>query len=220
MSNRTLNLDERLYEYLCSISLREPEILRRLREETALMSEADMQISPEQGQFMAMLIKLTGARRCLEVGAFTGYSALVCALALPDDGRILTLDVSQEWTDRARTFWQEAGVEQKITLSLGPAVASMQGLLAEGLQETFDFIFIDADKVSYPEYFELGLKLIRPGGLMLFDNVLWSGKVADPEHKDADTVALRILNEILHQDPRIDISMVPIADGLTLARKR
>ena len=220
MSNRTLNLDDRLYEYLCSVSLREPEILQRLREETALLSEADMQISPEQGQFMAMLLKLTAARRCLEVGTFTGYSALVCALALPDDGRLLTLDVSQEWTDRAQMFWREAGVEHKITLSLGPAVTSMQGLLAEGLQETFDFIFIDADKVSYPEYFELGLKLIRTGGLMLFDNVLWSGKVTDPECNDADTLAIRILNEILHQDSRIDISMVPIADGLTLVRKR
>jgi len=220
MSNRTLSIDDRLYEYLCSVSLREPGILRRLRAETARLPEAVMQISPEQGQFMAMLVKLTGARRCLEVGTFTGYSALVCALALPDDGRLLALDVSREWTDRAQQYWREAGVADRIELKLGPAAASMQELLDEGLQGSCDFVFIDADKAGYSTYFELGLQLMHPGALMLFDNVLWSGRVADPHDTDADTLAIRALNEQLHRDERIDISLVPIGDGLTVVRKR
>ena len=219
MSTRTITLDDHLYEYLLSVSLREPEILTRLRKETAALPLARMQIAPDQGQFMALLIKLTGARRLIEVGTFTGYSSLVCALALPEDGKLVALDISEEWTSIGRRYWQEAGVDKKIDLRIAPADASLRQLLAEGHAFSFDFMFIDADKASYPLYYELGLELLRPGGLIVFDNVLWGGRVADPDVDDDDTRALRMLNQELLEDSRVDISMVPVGDGLTLARK-
>lgn len=220
MSTRTIALDDRLYHYLQAVSLREPDVLVRLRAETARLPAAGMQVSPEQGQFMALLVRLLGARRCLEVGTFTGYSALACALALPPDGRLVTLDVSAEWTAIARRHWLDAGVADRIDLRLGPAAGSLAALLAEGAADSFDFAFIDADKTGYDMYYELALQLVRPGGLIAFDNVLWSGRVADPNAQDADTSALRALNRKLHADARVDLSMLPIGDGLTLARRR
>lgn len=220
MSRRTLPLDDRLYDYLLSVSLREPDVLRRLREETARHPQAEMQIAPEQGQFMGLLARLIGARKCLEVGVFTGYSALAVALALPFDGRLVACDVSEEFTSIGRRYWREAGVEQLIRLELGPAVRTLDALLADGEGGTFDFAFIDADKPSYGLYVERALALLRPGGLMAIDNVLWSGKVADPAVRDPDTDPLRALNEQLLADERIDLSLLPVGDGLTLARKR
>jgi predicted O-methyltransferase YrrM len=220
MSNRTIQVTDRLYDYMLAVSCREHPQLAALREETARMAGAGMQISPEQGQFMAMLVKLLGARRTLEVGVFTGYSALAVAMALPEDGRVTALDVSEEWTSVARRHWQAAGVAHKVNLRLGPAVASLEALLADGQAERFDFAFIDADKENYGRYYELALALVRPGGLIAVDNVLWGGAVADPADQDETTVAIRALNERLHADDRIDLSMVPIGDGLTLARKR
>ncbi len=220
MSRRTLPLDDRLYDYLLSVSLREPDVLRRLREETARHPQSEMQIAPEQGQFMGLLARLIGARKCLEVGVFTGYSALAVALALPFDGRLVACDVSEEFTSIGRRYWREAGVEQLIRLELGPAVRTLDALLADGEGGTFDFAFIDADKPSYGLYVERALALLRPGGLMAIDNVLWSGKVADPAVRDPDTDALRALNEQLLADERIDLSLLPVGDGLTLARKR
>lgn len=220
MSSRTLNLDDRLYAYLQGVSLREPPVLARLRAETLGLPMARMQISPEQGQFMALLIQLLGARRCLEVGAFTGYSALVCALALPPDGELVTLDISEAWTAIGRRYWTEAGVGDRIRLQLGPAGASLRQLREDGQAGTFDFMFIDADKTGYSDYVEQGFHLVRAGGLIAIDNVLWSGRVAEPDITDGDTSALRALNEQLHQDSRFDISLVPIGDGLTLLRKR
>ncbi|MEE9135347.1 MAG: class I SAM-dependent methyltransferase [Gammaproteobacteria bacterium] len=219
MSNKTLALDDRLYDYLLSVSLREPDILARLRDETLHRADAEMQIAPEQGQFMALLLKLIGARRSLEVGTFTGYSALVCALALPEDGQLIALDINEETTAIAQRYWAEAGVENRIELRLGPAEDSLRNLIDSGDQGSFDFMFIDADKTGYPTYYEMGLQLLRPGGLVAFDNVLWAGRVADPGAGDDDTQALKALNVQLHADPRVDISMVPIGDGLTLARK-
>lgn len=220
MSTRTLNLDDRLHAYLLAVGVREPEVLARLRAETARLPMARMQISPEQGQFMALLVKLTGARRCLEVGTFTGYSALACALALPPDGQLVAMDVSAEWTAIARRYWEEAGVAGRIQLRLGPAAETLAELAAGPGAGSYDFMFVDADKTGYARYLELGLELLRPGGLMAFDNVLWSGRVADPADQDEDTVALRDLNERLRRDGRVDIALVPIGDGLTLARKR
>ncbi len=220
MSNRTLNLDDRLYDYLQAVSLREPAVLAHLRAETASLPMAAMQISPEQGQFMALLVRLMGARRCLEVGTFTGYSALACALALPEGGELVALDMSAEWTAIAKRYWAEAGVTGRIRLQLGPAGDSLRQLRQDGGQETFDFMFIDADKPGYADYVEQGFHLLRAGGLIVIDNVLWSGKVADSGSTDADTVALRRLNEALRDDPRFDLSMLPVGDGLTLLRKR
>jgi len=220
MSNRTIVLDDRLYEYLLSVSLREPEILRRLREATAGMSQSRMQISPEQGQFMALLVEITGARRCLEVGTFTGYSALSVALALPGDGELVTCDISEEFTARALPYWEDAGVAQKIDLRIAPALETLDTLLADGRAGTFDFAFIDADKANYLNYFQRALDLVRTGGLIAVDNVLWSGAVADPARDDDDTVAIRAFNRALVGDARITLSMVPIGDGLTLASKR
>ena len=219
MSNKTLALDDRLYDYLLSVSLREPDILARLREETSNRADAEMQIAPEQGQFMALLLKRIGARRSLEVGTFTGYSALVCALALPEDGQLIALDINEDTTEIAQRYWAEAGVENKIELRLGPAEDSLRNLIDGGDQGSFDFMFIDADKTGYATYYEMGLQLLRPGGVLAFDNVLWAGRVADPGAGDNDTQALKALNVQLHADPRVDISMVPIGDGLTLARK-
>ncbi len=220
MAARPTYLTDRLYDYLLANSLREPAVLRRLREETAALPAANMQIAPEQGQFMALLVELIGARRTLEVGTFTGYSALVVALALPADGRVIACDVSEPYTAIARRYWAEAGVADKIELRLAPALETLDGLLAEGAAGGFDFIFIDADKGSYDTYYERALALLRPGGLIAVDNVLWSGAVADKSRQDADTRAIRALNAKLLGDRRVAISLVPIGDGLMLARKR
>jgi O-methyltransferase len=221
MSNRTIQVDDRLYDYLVSVSLREASVLRQLREETAALGGvARMQISPEQGQFMAFLVELTGAQRLLEMGTFTGYSALACALALPPDGEIIACDLNPTWTQIAQKAWREAGVSEKIQLRLGYGEQTLTALLAEGQANTFDMMFIDADKVNYDIYYELGLQLVRPGGLILIDNVLWGGSVANPAEQDEDTVAIRALNKKLHTDNRVTISMLPVGDGLTLVRRR
>ena len=220
MSRQTLGLDARLYEYLLSASLREPPALARLRAETAAHPRAGMQISPEQGQFMQLLLKLIGARRVVEVGVFTGYSSLAMALALPGDGRILACDISDEYTAIARRHWAEAGVTHKLELVIAPALATLEARLAAGEAGSYDFAFIDADKRGYPDYYERLLELLRPGGLIAVDNTLWSGAVADPADRSPDTVALREFNARLHADERVDLSLVPIGDGLTLARRR
>jgi caffeoyl-CoA O-methyltransferase len=220
MSKRSISLTDSLYDYLLSVSLREPDLLLKLREETAADPAANMQISPEQGQFMGLLVRLMGARRCLEIGVFTGYSSLAIALALPDDGRIVACDISEKWTSVARRYWAAAGVAYKIDLRLATAMDTLDRLLADGEAGTFDFAFIDADKENYVGYYERALQLLRPGGLVVADNTLWSGRVADPENAEADTVALRHFNELLHGDSRVDLSLVPIGDGLSLARKR
>jgi len=220
MSTRTLPLDDALYDYLLATSLREPPVLERLRAETAGMTHALMQISPEQGQFMALLIKLIGARRCLEVGTFTGYSSLAVALALPDDGRILACDIDEDFTAVARRYWHEAGVAEKIDLRLAPALETLQAEIEAGAAGTYDFAFIDADKENYAGYFEACLTLLRRGGLMAVDNVLWSGKPAQPDADDELTEAIRAFNAHVHADERVDISLLPLGDGLTLARKR
>ena len=220
MSKQTIGLDDRLYNYLLSVSLREPEILRQLRQETNNHPQAIMQISPEQSQFMALLVQLVGAKKTLEVGVFTGYSSLSVALALPPDGKIIACDVSEEYTAIARRYWQKAGVADKIDLRLAPALETLDRLLADGQAETFDFAFIDADKVNYEGYYERSLQLVRPGGLIAIDNVLWGGKVADSQFQDSSTLAIRALNQKLHHDERVTLSLVPIADGVTLALKR
>ncbi|MFI4967927.1 MAG: class I SAM-dependent methyltransferase [Gammaproteobacteria bacterium] len=220
MSNRTIVMNDALYDYLLGASLRDLPVLKRLREETARHPRARMQISPEQGQFMQLLTKLMGARRCIEVGVFTGYSSLVVALALPADGHILACDVSEEFTAVARRYWKEAGVESKIGLKLAPALETLDGRLKAGEAGSYDLAFIDADKSNYSGYYERILKLLRPGGLILVDNVLWSGAVMDKKDSSEDTVALRAFNIALHKDERIDLSMLPVGDGLTLARKR
>lgn len=220
MSTRTIKITNPLHDYMLTVSLREPEILRQLRQETAKLADAAMQMSPEQGQLMRLLLQLLGARRTLEVGVFTGYSALSVALALPDDGQIIACDVSAEWTGMAQRYWQAAGVAHKIQLHLRPATETLQQLLADGQQGSFDFAFIDADKENYATYFELILQLLRPGGLIGIDNTLWGGDVVKPAVQDSSTVAIRALNQQLHRDERIDLSLVPIGDGFTLARKR
>ncbi len=219
MSRRTIELTDDLYDYLLQVSLREPPLLARLREETAALPDAGMQIGPEQGQFMGLLIELIGARRVIEVGTFTGYSALIVAGAMPDDGRLICCDVNEETTAIARRYWAEAGVADKIDLRLAPATETLDGLIAEG-GRPFDFAFVDADKENYGAYYERLLKLVRPGGLIAIDNVLWSGSVIDPEKSDADTEAIRDLNAKLKDDERVSLSLVPIGDGLTLARLR
>jgi predicted O-methyltransferase YrrM len=221
MANSYLGLDERIEDYLMNNSLREPDVLRRLREETiANNPHAEMAVAPIQGQFMALLVKLIGAVKGLEVGVFTGYSSLCAALALPPNGYIVACDVSEEWTSVARRYWVEAGVADKITLRLGPAVETLDELLRDGQAGTFDFAFIDADKPNYDNYYERALKLVRRGGLIIFDNMLWSGKVADPSIQDSDTVALRALNEKLHHDERVFVSLLPLRDGVSLVVKQ
>jgi predicted O-methyltransferase YrrM len=220
MANRRLVVTDDIHRYLVDHSVREHEALAKLRAATADMPDAQMQIGPEQGQFMALLARLTNARRCIEIGVFTGYSSLAVALALPDDGRIIACDVSEEWTAIARRFWREAGVDHKIELKLQPATQTLQELLARGEAGRYDFAFIDADKPAYDTYYEQLLPLLRPGGLIAIDNTLWSGRVADTTSRDANTTALRALNDKLYRDQRIDLSLLPIGDGLTLARKR
>jgi caffeoyl-CoA O-methyltransferase len=220
MSNKASSLDNQLYEYLLSVSLREPEVLFRLREETVRHPRAQMQIAPEQGQLMSLLLQAIGAKKTLELGVFTGYSSLCTALTLPDDGKIVACDISEEFTAVAKRYWQEAGVAHKIDLRLAPALDTLEQLLAEGQAETFDFAFIDADKENYAHYYDRVFHLIRPGGLIAIDNVLWSGRVIQPDAQDQGTIAIREFNAKLMQDDRVVLSLVPIADGLTLVWKK
>ncbi len=220
MANRTLNLTNRIYDYLLKVSLREPAVMRALRAETARLPERRMQTAPEEAQFLGLLVELIGAKRVLEVGTFTGYSALAMALALPTDGRLIACDVSESFTAIARRYWQKAGVADKITLKLGPALATLDRLIASGGTGTFDLAFIDADKPNYAKYYERALTLLRPGGLVAIDNVLWGGRVADARVRDRNTAAIRALNRKIHKDRRVSVSLLPIADGLTLAHKR
>jgi predicted O-methyltransferase YrrM len=220
MSIRTLRLDDRTYEYLLAHSLREDPRLARLRAETASHPRVNMQIAPEQGQFMQMLVRLTGARRAIEVGVFTGYSSLAVMLAMPGDARLLALDVSEEYTAVARRHWQAAGVANRIELVIAPALETLDARLAGGEAGRYDFAFIDADKTGYLAYYERLLKLLQPGGLIVVDNTLWHGEVANPDNREADTEALREFNDVLHRDTRIDLALLPVGDGLTLARVR
>jgi len=205
---------------MLSVSLREPAILKSLREETAKLSSSVMQISPEQGQFMALLIGLIGAKKTLEIGVYTGYSSLAVALALPDNGQIIACDISTETSAIAKRFWVKAGIEQKIDLRLAPALQTLDQLIEQGASNTFDFAFIDADKYNYTNYYERSLALVRPGGLILIDNVLWSGRVADSKDHDKQTEAIRQLNTMIYQDERVNMSLLPLGDGITLAQKR
>jgi predicted O-methyltransferase YrrM len=220
MSNKTLPLDDSLYEYLLSVSLRESEVMARLREETARDSMRRMQTAPEQGQFMALLVRMIAARKCLEIGVYTGYSALCVAQSLPADGTLLACDVSEEWTAIARRYWAEAGVLDRIRLRLAPALQTLASLIDAGETDSFDFAFIDADKVNYRKYYEGVLQLLRPRGVLVIDNTLWSGEVADPRKQDPETRAIRELNAFIFRDNRVDMSLLPVADGLTLAVKR
>jgi len=220
LSKLNTEVTPQLGDYIRGVTLREPAILARLREETASNPQAGMQVSPEQGQFLAFLTELISAKRTLEVGVFTGYSSLSVAMAMPDDARIVACDVSDEWTQVARRYWQEAGVAHKIDLRLGPALETLRKLLDGGAAGTFDFAFIDADKQNYQGYFDLALQLLRKGGLIVADNVLWSGRVIDPAVNDESTVAIRAFNQRLQSDDRVSITLVPIGDGLFLARKR
>lgn len=218
--SKFLSLTDPIYNYMVSISPREPDVLRRLREETANLPQSQMQISPDQGQFMALLVQLLDAKRTLEVGVFTGYSSLCVALALPVHGHVVACDISEEYTAIARRYWKEAKVEKKITLHLAPALETLDRLLSEGEAGSYDFAFIDADKANYEGYFERVMRLVRTGGLIAIDNVLWSGRVADPGNQEDDTVIIRRFNANLSRDPRISWSVLPIADGVTLALKR
>jgi caffeoyl-CoA O-methyltransferase len=220
MSCTHLELSGDLWDYIRRMSLREPDILRRLREETAPLPLARMQISPEQGQFMGLLMRLLGARMTIEVGVFTGYSSTSVALALPENGKIIACDVSEEWTSIARRYWREAGVAHKIDLRLRPALETLDALLSEGRAGAFDFAFIDADKANYSNYYERCFELIRPGGLIAIDNVLWHGDVVNSAKQDEDTKAIRAFNERVSRDNRVWVSMLPISDGLTLAMKK
>ena len=220
MATRSLHLSDKLYQYVLDVSLRDDAVSRRLRAETRKLPLGMMQIGPDQGQFMALLIKLIGARKALEVGTFTGYSALCVARALPENGRLICCDVSEEFTDIARKYWKLAKIDSKITLKLAPALKTLDELVKSGQSGSFDFAFIDADKTNYGKYYERCLTLLRPGGLIAIDNVLWSGAVIDARKQDADTRAIRAFNRRLKQDRRVDLSMVTVGDGLTLARKR
>ncbi len=220
MTNRTLNLDDNLYQYLLDVSLRETPLLKRLRDETAQLSTAHWQIAPEQGQFMALLVQLTGAKRILEIGTFTGYSALCMAAAMPADGQLICCDLPGDYNSIARRYWHEAGVAERIELRLAPALESLSQLVRSGKAESFDLIFIDADKANYPVYLEHALVLARQGGLILFDNVLWSGRVLEQSPDSVDTRAIQALNRTLKRDQRLDLSLLPLGDGLTLCRKR
>ncbi|HEU4919926.1 MAG TPA: class I SAM-dependent methyltransferase [Candidatus Limnocylindrales bacterium] len=220
MASTPQGISPELIAYLVEHGVREPALLARLRDETSSIPEANMQIPPEQGAFLAMLVRLMGARRCLELGTFTGYSSLSVALAMPPEGRLVCCDVSEEWTSVARRYWAEAGVADRVELRLGPALASLDALLDEGAAGTFDFVFVDASKREYPDYHERILRLLRSGGLVVYDNVLWGGAVIDPTDNDLDTVGVRRLNDRLATDERVDLAMLPVADGLALARKR
>jgi predicted O-methyltransferase YrrM len=220
MSNASIGLDERLHAYLLEVGVREHEVLRRLREETAALPQSSMQIAPEEGAFLALVVRILNARKVLEVGTFTGYSSTAMALALPADGRIICCDLSKEWTDVARRAWADAGVAERIDLRLGPALDTLEGLLAAGETGSFDLAFIDADKANYGGYYEAAVRLVRQGGVIAIDNVLWSGRVADPGVTDEDTNAIRALNDAIASDDRVDVAMLPLADGVTVARVR
>jgi len=220
MSNVSMGLPPDLHAYLVRNGVREPDILKRLRDETALLPQHNMQIAPEQGALLALLVELVGAKRCIEIGTFTGYSSTVVALAMPPDGTIVCCDVSEEWTAVARRYWAEAGVADRVDLRLAPAIETLDKLLAGGAEGTFDFAFIDARKSEYPDYHERIVRLLRSGGLAAYDNVLWGGSVIDESKQDEETLGVRRLNERLAADQRVTISMLPVADGVTLARKR
>lgn len=220
MANKTINLTREVYDYLLANSLRESDVLKQLRQETLQQSMSIMQISPDQGQLMALLVKLINAKKTLEIGVFTGYSSLVVAAALPADGKVIACDINKEWTDIAERFWELAGVRHKIDLRLGPAVATLEQLIAQGESNTFDFIFIDANKKQYDIYYEKSLQLLRSKGLMMIDNVLQQGDVADVTVTDSIVQAIRELNQKILQDQRVDISMLPVSDGITLICKR
>ena len=220
MSAKSYLIPEALYPYIQSVSLKEPSLLKELRDVTANEPRGGMQVPPEQGQLLQLLVKLIGAKRCLEIGVFTGYSSLAVALALPADGRIIACDVSVEWTNIARRFWQRAGVADKIDLRLAPGVETLDRLLATGQRGTFDFVFIDADKLNYWNYYERAFELTRDGGLIAIDNTLWYGRPVDPSDQREETVAIRDFNQKLYRDERVLISMLPIGDGLTLALKK
>ena len=220
MTARTLNLDDSLYHYLLDVSLRETPLLNRLRDETQALPMARWQVAPEQGQFLALLVKLTGARRLLEIGTFTGYSALCMAAALPDDGSLICCDMPGDYNATARRYWQEAGLSGRIDLRLAPALETLAELERQGPGGPFDLVFIDADKANYPTYLECALRLLRVGGLAVFDNTLWSGRVLEEHPQSADTRAIQALNRALKDDSRVDLSLLPLGDGLTLCRKR
>jgi caffeoyl-CoA O-methyltransferase len=220
MTSKSIGLPDDVYDYVLAHGVREPEILARLREETASHPMAQMQIEPLQGAIFRLLVELLDARSYVEVGTFTGYSSLAVALAMPADGRLVCCDVSEEYTSVARRYWAEAGVADRVDLRIGPGIDGLDGLLAEGRENTFDLAFIDADKKSYPDYYERCVRLARPGGVIVLDNVLWGGEIADPAKQDRDTLALRAVNEIVRDDERVTEVLLPVADGMTLARKR
>jgi predicted O-methyltransferase YrrM len=220
MANKTMGLSDDIAAYVVEVGAREPEVLVRLREETASLPRHGMQVAPEEGAFLAFVAELVGARRCIEVGTFTGYSSTAVALALPEDGSLLCCDVSEEWTTVARKYWAEAGVAGKIDLRLGPAVETLDALLEAGGGSTYDFAFVDADKAGYDAYYERLLRLVRPGGLIALDNTLWHGQVLDADPQDEDTRAIQALNRKLAGDQRVSICLLPIADGVTLVRRR
>ncbi len=220
MSKNPISYDEKMYQYMQSVALRESETLGALREVTQRMEQANMQISPDQGQFMALLVKLMNAKYIVEVGTFTGYSALAMAQALPDDGRLIACDISREWTRTGQVYWERAGVAERIDLRIGPALDTMDELLAEGLAGAVDLVFIDADKGNYPHYYERGIELLKTNGLIVVDNVFWDGAVIDEHNQEEDTVSIRNMNRLISRDRRVDISMIAIGDGLFLARKK
>ena len=220
MANKTIGISDELAAYVVEVGTREPDVLARLREETAAIPQHRMQIAPEEGALLAMLVELTGARRYIEIGTFTGYSSTAVALALPEDGRLVCCDVSEEWTSMARRYWDEAGVAGKIDLRIAPAAETLDQLLADGEEATYDFAFVDADKTGYDGYYERLLRLVRPGGLIALDNTLWGGAVLDQDADDEDTRAIQALNTKLATDERVTLCLVPVADGVTLARRR
>lgn len=221
MSNRTINMSEALHSYLLGVSVREHPAMAALRQETYQLNERQLQMAPEQANFLGLLTKLLRAERALEIGVFTGYSALAVALALPEDGKLVACDVSQEWTSRGRPHWEAAGVAHKIDLRIAPALSTLEQLLQDPDQHNlYDLALIDADKGNYPNYYEICLKLVRPGGLIVIDNVLWGGGVIDPADQGENVKTIRKLNADIYADERVDVSLVPIGDGMTLARKR
>ena len=220
MSSSTIGLSNELRRYMLDVSFRDDEILKQLREETLTLKEAQMQISPEQGAFLSILIKILNAKKTLDIGVFTGYSSLVVARELPDDGLVVACDTSIEWTSIAKKYWKLAGVDNKVDLHLAPAIETLEKLIVEGQGSTYDFSFIDADKINYQSYYEYSLTLVKPGGIIAVDNVLWSGQVIDEYDSEPATRAIRSFNKKLYQDDRVSITMVPIGDGLTLAYKK